>query len=278
VFATSGAGYTALARRAALSVRAVLPDIPIEIFTDQPGDLPEADVTHPLPDSHHRPKFHALANSRFDRAIYLDADIHALAPFDDIFTLLDRFDLAAAHDQYRNADLALAKWRQDLPPAFPQVNSGVMAANLSDPVRAFLNNMDKTLRAEQSGRDQPVLREMLWLSDLRLAILPPEYNCFNYFALEVTNGSQPGPRILHNAAFHKGLDGRAGHVTRPEHLLGPALYKHVRQLIAADRTLGGTGSPKVGRFSDKGILGMLRRRILRLQKQALRLIDWLREK
>lgn len=278
MFATTGAGYTALARRAAVSVRGAMPDIPIEFFTDQPGDIPEADVTRPLPDSHHRPKFHALAESRFDRAICLDADIHALAPFADVFELLDRFDLAAAHDQYRNADPPLVTWRRTLPPAFPQVNSGVLAARLTDPVRAFLRDIDQTIRAEKAPADQPILREMLWLSDLRLAILPPEYNCFNFYALESQNNLQPGPRILHNPQFHRTFTRNKGHVTGPQHVMGPALLRHAQALIAADRTLGATGQPKVRRFSDKGVTGDLRRRALRLGQRGRRLLDRLRGK
>lgn len=278
MFATTGAGYTALARRAAQSVRAVLPDIRIEMFTDQPGDLPEADITRTLPDSHHRPKFHALAESSFDRAIYLDADIHALAPFDDVFALLDRFDLAAAHDQYRNADPPLVTWRRTLPPAFPQVNSGVLGARLTDPVRAFLRDVDRTVRAEKAPADQPILREMLWLSDLRLAILPPEYNCFNFFALESQNNLQPGPRILHNPQFHRTFTRNKGHVTGPEHVMGPALLRHARRLIAADRTLGATGQPRVRRFTDSGLMGNLRRRALRLGQRGQQFIDRLRGK
>jgi len=278
VFATTGAEYTALARRAAQTVRAVLPDIPIEMFTDQTGDLPEADVTFPLPDSHHRPKFHALANSRFDRAIYLDADIHAMAPFADLFDLLDKFDLAAAHDQYRNAGWPLAIWRTALPPSFPQVNSGVLAARLTAPVRAFLREVDETLRAENAERDQPILREMLWHSDLALGILPPEYNCFNFFALEAQNHLQPGPRILHNSQFHRAFTRDGSHTTGPEHVLGPALYRHALRLIAADRTLGATGTTKVRRFSDQGILGDLRRRSWRLGKRGRQLLDRLRRK
>ena len=75
IFAVTGPDYTGLARQAAATVAHHHPDIPIDLFTDQPCDDPVFARVHQLSESGPRPKFEALLRSRFDRALYLDAGI-----------------------------------------------------------------------------------------------------------------------------------------------------------------------------------------------------------
>ena len=52
-------------------------------------------------------------------------------------------------------------------------------------------------------KDQVTLRELLWLSDLRIHILPPEYNVRYEKYMRVWEEKEAIPRILHFSAFHE---------------------------------------------------------------------------
>ena len=85
-----------------------------------------------------------------------------------------------------------------MPNAFPQINGGVLAYRRNDRVDAFFARVERELAADPAlDRDQPVLRELLYGSDLRLAILPPEYNLMQVRHAEVQGRKDTGPRILH---------------------------------------------------------------------------------
>ena len=129
-----------------------------------------------------RSRIDAMARTRFERTLHLDADVLAVADLRDVFEVLDRFDIALAHDQWRNSPAANAQWRRPLPNAFPQFNGGVIAYRRTPEVLAFLAAWADALRASGLKRDQPVLRELLWESDLRIATLPPEYNLLDKVA------------------------------------------------------------------------------------------------
>ncbi|GGD25642.1 hypothetical protein [Sinisalibacter lacisalsi] len=136
VFATTGESYTILARRAARSLRAVMPRAAIDLFTDQAVDDVVFDQIHGLAHNGHRPKMEALRRSRFARTIYLDADVMVLTDISEVFDLLDGYDLAAALGGNRSQQMVPPD--DGLPRAFPVVNSGVIAARSSPRLAAFL--------------------------------------------------------------------------------------------------------------------------------------------
>ena len=46
-----------------------------------------------------------MAETRFERTLFLDADTRVMAPLGDLFDVLKRFDCAMAHDVRRASDL-----------------------------------------------------------------------------------------------------------------------------------------------------------------------------
>ena len=247
VFAVSGAAYVALAVQAARSVRGTHPGIPIDIYT---SDLvPEGvfDRVHPLETDWFRPKFEALARSRFARTLYLDADLVVLADMSDVFWLLNRFDIAAAQVQHANQDFARRVWRQAMPHAFPQVNSGVLGLRASDATRAFMRQVHDALHASGLNQDQPILREMLWSTDLRLAILPPEYNLRADERVWKSSWRDPAPRVLHSSRFHKAMTG--ADAPSPEAVFGRNFMRMARNLIGGDRQLTAEADRPSGRIA-----------------------------
>ncbi|WP_126974929.1 glycosyltransferase family protein [Frigidibacter oleivorans] len=257
VFAATGAGFTALAAEAARHLRATNPGIPVDIFTDQRLTDPVFDRVHPLDRSWFRPKFEAMRRSRFQRSIVFDADVIAVADMTDVFEVLERFDFVAAHEQRRNTKGAMRQLTRPMPAAFPQINSGVVGIRKSPQMEAFLLAVEQTILDGKHGRDQFVLREMLFDSDLRLWVLPPEYNLMAVRQVEVQGSKFTAPRLLHLPRLHDHFKRGAKRLESPAAVIGPALWQHIQRMIAADMTLGGSGAP-LARPVDRGVFGGMR--------------------
>lgn len=237
IFATTGKSYTKLAERAAKSVKEVCPGLAVDLFTDQHLDIPVFDRIHQIGDPWRRSKIDAMAASRFDKTLYLDADLIVIADIRDVFEVLDRFELAIAHDPIRNGERCQTFWRKQIPNAFPQFNSGVIALNRSPKVVAELHNWSVTVRENDFERDQPVLRELLWDSDLRIATLPQEYNLMRFRDLHLWRTHHSAPRIIHSPQFHKHFTKNKKRINTLEDLLGPVISSKLPVLISADRSL-----------------------------------------
>jgi hypothetical protein len=254
IFAATGQGYRRLAARAAATVRQHCPGLPIDLYTDvaEAGDT--FDRVEVLADPWHRSKIDAMAMSRFDRTLLLDADLVLLADIRDVFELLDRFEIALAHDPNRNKPTAMRFWRRPVPAAFPQFNSGVVAYRGSERVRAFLREWARVVREENMRRDQPALRELLWESDLRIATLPEEYNLVNVGALRGWKLSQAAPRIIHHYRLHEGFSKGRREVTTLADLVGPMTAARLPLMLAGDRALAARAgrAPRAPSAGDRG--------------------------
>ena len=61
VFAATGDKYVTLARRAARTLKQVMPDVPVDLFTDLPVSDPTLSQIHSLETATHRPKIRRCA-------------------------------------------------------------------------------------------------------------------------------------------------------------------------------------------------------------------------
>ena len=207
IFIAAGAAYAQAATQAARSVRAQSPSLSVDLFTDAPEAAAHEifNRVHAIESPHARSKVDHMHESRFERTLYLDADIRVVADITEMFALLDRFDIAAAHAHSRNREATNAIWRVEIPPSFPQVNGGVILYRKSPTVLEFLRAWQKAYHQAGFKKDQVTLRELLWQSDLRLHILPPEYNIRYEKYLSVWDEKEAVPKILHFAKFHSPL-------------------------------------------------------------------------
>lgn len=237
VFGVTGAVYTDLARRAARSLAAVHPEAEIDLFTDQEIDDPVFARIHRLSSSWFRPKMEALAASRFERTICLDADIMVIGDLTPVFDLLDRFDIAAAHNRILNGEPALRLHTKPLPAAFANLNSGVIGLKASPGTQRFLTDWQEGVKASGADRDQPAFRELLYDSDLRLYVLPPGYNLLTFLELETWSGIYAAPRVLHSPNLHKRGAGDPETPFTLEEVVGDRHAGQLRTLLAADRLL-----------------------------------------
>lgn len=237
IFATTGENYTALAERAAQSVRNTCPGLAVDLFTDQTINMPVFDRIHQLNDPWRRSKIDAMAASRFDKTLYLDADLFVIADIRDVFDVLDRFDIAMAQDSSRNSVACHSFWRKPLPNAFPQFNSGVVAFRRNANVTTLLQNWSATVRQEEFKRDQPVLRELIWDSELRVATLPREYNLIRFKVLRLWRTKHAAPRIIHSPRLHRHFTANKTKVCDVEDLVGPLIASKLPVMVGADRSL-----------------------------------------
>lgn len=203
IYVATGPDYVDLAFRSAASVRALNPELAIDIFTDLGLDDRAGvfDRVHPVPLVHARAKVDCMALSRFARTLYLDCDTLAVAPFGDLFDLLARFDLALAHDVRRNSDLVQEGFAVATPYAFPQLNSGVMLYRRSPAMLGFLAEWARRYRAAGVLRDQVTLKDLLWESSLRFYVLPPEFNLRRVTELDAWEPLDARPTLIHSHRF-----------------------------------------------------------------------------
>lgn len=191
VFACSGARYAHEAVVAARQVKAVMPEIDILGFADGDGcrvfagsGLFAQAFEIPDPARSYIDKAKIDVPAAYDRALFLDTDVHVVQRLDTVFELLERFEIVAAHEPTRFTTDAAFKTLLDwgAPRGFPECNSGVIGFQNTDRVRAFFAAWRAKHRELHDGStppikvDQPSFRLALWESDLRLYILPPEFN------------------------------------------------------------------------------------------------------
>lgn len=208
IYVAKGAGYLDLAERSAASLRALNPGLEVDLFTDQPQVRTGLfDRVRMIPDSGPTPKLACLSETRFERTLYLDCDTLVLAPFGDLFDILERFELAVAHDVRRTSALIREGHAVDTPYAFPQMNCGVMLYRRSAAMDAFLADWQARYRAAARTRDQVSFRDLVWQSDIRFYVLPPEFNLRRVTVLDAWEPLDARPTILHSHRLLQHLRG-----------------------------------------------------------------------
>jgi hypothetical protein len=170
-----GDGYEEAAVRSAQSLQRVMPDIPIAVATDGRIGGP---FNHHVPLSEtdgYRAKIVGARQTPFERTLILDVDTYVLADISDVFDLLDNFHMALAHAPGR---MSLAF--DDVPAAFPEFNTGVIAYRRNEVTTSVLDDWLREydrLAFSGGAQDQPSFRRVVYReSALRIATLAPEYN------------------------------------------------------------------------------------------------------
>ncbi|PZQ96645.1 MAG: hypothetical protein DI533_13675 [Cereibacter sphaeroides] len=240
IYVAAGPGYLDLAIRSAASLKALNPGLPIDLYTDQAVTPGLFDHVRPIPDGP-TPKLAALPATRFERTLYLDCDTLCLAPLGDLFGVLERFELALAHDVRRTSALIREGVEERPPYAFPQMNAGVMLYRRSDTMMGFLAEWRRRYVAAGRDRDQPTLRDLLWASDLRFYVLPPEFNLRRVTVLDAWEPLDARPTMLHSHRLLQHLRGDAPQLDSLAEVL-----PEERLARAAEWRLAGLPDPAAG--------------------------------
>ena len=182
---TQNERYVDLALQSVASLKRVMPDLPVTVFSQFPMSSPLVErvvLIQPTGDGFYD-KTRLMRDSPYDRTVFIDADIFVVEPFPELFCLLDRFDCAATHEEYVNTDWFNRYPRGDIPSSFPEFNTGVLLFKRSTQMNAVLKEWEalyaqylKEKPGQQIG-DQPFFRAALYCSEARVATLTREYNC-----------------------------------------------------------------------------------------------------
>jgi hypothetical protein len=185
--------------------------IPTAICCDVINDADRALFDHVeiIKPDHIRAKVDFLSRSPFERTLYLDSDTEITEDITGIFQILDKYDVAMAHDFARKR----FKWSQlipdynDIPDAFSEFGGGVILYSLSRAqdllekwVYYFYKNFEIT-----NGWDQASLRISSWKTNCSIYVLPPEFNVRSQAVRDKTDtlpekegGLHPlRPRVIH---------------------------------------------------------------------------------
>ena len=247
IYVASGHDYRDLAVASARSLRAVEPDLAVDLYTDVPDAVPGGlfDRVHRIARPEPRSKLACMAETRFERTLFLDADTLVMAPLGDLFDIVDRFDCAMAHDVRRASDLVQEGYAVRTPYAFPQLNSGVLLYRRSPAMLAFLREWLRRFRAAGVQRDQIVLKDLLWESDIRFYVLPPEFNLRRVTMLDAWEPLDARPTILHSHRLMDHMRGAGARITDPA-----ALVAAEREAHAAEWAEVVVGDDPFARFAE----------------------------
>lgn len=186
-----------------------MPGVPLAIASDVGPDGGLFDHWIPIenPLGTFADKIAPLAKTPFEKTVFLDTDTYLCGPVPELFELLDRCDIAMAHAPMRVTGSV------PVPASFPECNSGVIAYNINDQTKAIFAAWEKFYAGQISSTgqpdDQPALRRALWENEIRLAVLPPEYN----FRFVLPSFAGRGPvKILHGR--HTSMAALAAEINR----------------------------------------------------------------
>jgi hypothetical protein len=226
IYVATGPRYMAEAVLSANSVQAVMPGFPMTLFTDQtpPAGLFEnvfaADPAH----KGRVAKIRSMAASPYAETLFLDTDTFMCESCEDIFWPLQKYDIAVAHEVYRN------EYRfESFPDSFPALNTGVVVFSRNTKTQAFFNMWEESylnvFRHKQPA-DQPAFRHTLFQSDLLHYILPAEFNFRTNYP--VVLGGFASAKIIHDRnPYIRDLATLLGHDTgHPPVYFGPIFPRY----------------------------------------------------
>lgn len=179
-------------------VHSVMPDTPITLVTNTEINSNHIDkLIIDDRDFSLKDKPRMLQATPYDKTIYLDTDIFLNDSINEIFDMLDDFELALVRDhiEYNIRKLSEPHPLEGVPKGFPEYNSGFMAFKDTPTVMEFFQDWESRIHPNHDY-DQRALRPALYDSSLRYVSLPPRYNCL-YFL----NGCVTGKvKVFHAAS------------------------------------------------------------------------------
>ncbi|MEO8206071.1 MAG: hypothetical protein ABI615_07805 [Chthoniobacterales bacterium] len=177
LYVATGLRFIAEATQSAQSAKRHMPQTPICLYCDTPPDAPHPfDEIRVLKNPRHFfvDKVEPLLESPFERTLFLDTDTLVCQPLDDLFQILDRFDMALAHAPLRH-DRPFV-----VPNCFVELNTGVIAyrrcKETADLIRRWSTLYEDEVQRSGKVSDQESFRQAAYESEARIYILPSEYN------------------------------------------------------------------------------------------------------
>lgn len=179
VYAAIGEEYVKEVRKSIMSLREHMPDIHVTVISDREINYDEINDVIVKNDcyGHYGDSIIDIDQLPYERGLYLDTDTIICGDLSSMFDILDRFDIACSITpgvRYYSSS--------EIPTAFPLYNTGVFVWKKSDDTIKFFQEWKETylenLDESEDKFNQPSFRKALYYSDMRIATLPQEYNCF----------------------------------------------------------------------------------------------------
>lgn len=278
---TQNPRYVDLLLSSASSLKHAMPELPITVFSQFPIESPLFEKivrVKPTEDGFYD-KARLIQESPYDRTLFVDADTYVVSTFPEVFTLLDRFDCAATHEEYLNTDWNNDYVRPDIPASFPEFNTGILLLKRSDRMARLLQEWSSLYLAylrekpihgpdDQPLGDQPFFRVAAYYSDVRIATLSREYNC-KFRGQGYLNGPV---KILHG---HVNFQPDARHIKKDLTVLNasnrPRVYiaGKVYEQKVVGRLVSRRLAHKVGSFPElpKSIISLRAKRLSQIVKE-----------
>jgi hypothetical protein len=162
------------------SVKKYNPDLHITVFSDKKFDCEYVDEIRNIEVKHLRPKIDYIADAPYEQTLFLDTDTIINHSLDDLYEILDKYDIALAHDLARKRKKFFDTIPEygKIPYSFSEVNTGVIAFNRNEKTlnlfKMWKENFYKYYNVVPW--DQPSFRVSVWNSDVSMYVLPVEYN------------------------------------------------------------------------------------------------------
>ncbi len=269
VYVATSRRYVEEAGEAAATLRRTNPGVPVCLVTDLPSGPAFWDelVIVENPAFGFRDKI-LMGLCPFERFLYLDTDTSVIGDISDVLDLLNRFDFAG-HQLFEGHDCPLP----GIPDAFPEFNGGVLGFRrspaLGDFFARWLARYDAYYALNREGQyhysnssDQKSLRQTLYESGIRVAVLGPEYNFTPHHLVFAC----AQVRILHG----RGRQNLANLQERLNAKLGNRVYVPRLDAVIHDDML----SPELRHLWWMASLQLIRKAGRRMTPLKLR--DWLR--
>ncbi|MCU4974991.1 hypothetical protein OB955_19965 [Halobacteria archaeon AArc-m2/3/4] len=194
IYIASGKKYIEEAKLSAKSLKKHNPNLSITIFTDRDVESPLFDDIIKMNRKVNMPGDSLLTEEHivYDKNLFLDSDTHICSNIMDVFELLDTSDIALAHAVTRTRE-RYKKENLNIPDAFPEYNSGVVAYNDSKTVRELFDKWQSIDKEIDHGWNQVSFRYALYKIGIDVSTLPPEYN----FRTHVVGFASGPVKIVH---------------------------------------------------------------------------------
>jgi hypothetical protein len=182
VYIATGRKFVDEALISVRSVKKLMPELPIALFTDlrelvnaPPGGVDSVFLLTEVSKSC-LDKMYPLLETPYEKTLFLDTDTYLCERVDELFAVLDRFDIAAAHPPFR-----VQYQIRDIPECFPEPNTEVILFRKNEAAFEVLKRWPEEYKKQLASackphHDQHSFRAALYYSSARFLVLPHEYN------------------------------------------------------------------------------------------------------
>lgn len=149
-------------------------------------------------------KITGMQLSPYDKTVFLDSDTFICNPIDDIFELLDYFDMATTLEMNGHSTGFWTQYQPNyqlkLKGVLHEFNTGVVGFNKNEDVVKFLETWLQIHRELNMYADMPTFREAYLKYPVRIGILPHEYNLTGIKSMVIVYGKV---RVIHDRLGEK---------------------------------------------------------------------------